>query len=83
MGEDAATVGRGVAAAEGSPTGRSGAEAADVALSDVPLNCGVVRLMRNFLAFGLVVIKPFRLFQRIEHMQLSIQQHGGGTGEFL
>ena len=72
-----------MAVAAASCTGRKGAEGACGALSDVPLNCGVVRLMRNFLAFGLVVIKPFRLFQRIEHMQLSIQQHGGGTGEFL
>ena len=38
---------------------------------------GVVRRMRNFLALGFVVIKLLGLFERVEHVELAVQQDGG------
>ena len=48
----------------------------DVGVSLLPPADGALRLIRNFLALGFVVINSLRLFQGIKHMQLPIQQHG-------
>ena len=44
---------------------------------------GVLRLMRNFLALGFVVIQVLRFFQGVKHVQLPIQQNGRRARKFL
>ena len=45
--------------------------------------CRSPRRMRNRVALGGVVIKPFRFFQGVEHVKLAVAQHGGRPAELL
>src|SRR6056297_267424 len=71
---------RGCSAGVAESSERPGAPAPAAAIWPPPPGVAV-RLMRNRLALGFVVIEHFRFFQGVEHVQLTVHENAGLAGK--